>query len=227
VGQRAEEARVARRALAQLLRLLTELGQQRGDGAVGVDELAVERDELALALAERGECGHELGVLHAQLVERGLGLAGLVALQRAEDVRELLQAWQPRVGPEVAGQPDEHRPAAVACLDAVDELAQLGEVEPVERLAGRLAREHRVWDAADGDHRGRRLVLQRELDLALRAVAMGEPGDLPDGGRQAALRLGAQLQEAGEVSCAAPREENVLLRAQRKRYDRPPHPNRM
>ena len=135
VGQRAEEARVARRALAQLLRLLAELGQQRGDGAVGVDELAVEPDELALALAQRGERGHELGVLHAQLVERGLGLAGLVALQRAHDVRELLEARQPRVLLELAGEPHEHRPAGFARLDAVDELAQLGEVEAVERLA--------------------------------------------------------------------------------------------
>ena len=66
-----------------------------------------------------------------------------------------------------------------------------------------------------------------ELDLALRAVAQREAGDLPHGGGQAALRLGAELQEPGEVSCAAPREEHVLLRAQRKRDDRPPHPNRM
>ena len=111
VGQRSQEARVARRALAQLLRLLTELGQQRGDGAVGVDELAVEPDELALALAQRGERAHELGVLHAQLVERGLGLARLVALERAHDVRELLEARQPGVLLELAGQPHEHRPA--------------------------------------------------------------------------------------------------------------------
>ena len=132
---------MARRALAQLLRLLAELGQQRGDGAVGVGELAVEPDELALALAQRRERGHELGVLHAQLVERGLGLAGLVALQRAQDVRELVEARQPGVLLEVAGQPHEHRAVGVARLDAVDELAQLGEVEAVERLARRLARE--------------------------------------------------------------------------------------
>ena len=118
-------------------------------------------------------------------------------------------------------------PRGVARLDAVDELAQLGEVEAVERLARRLAREHALGDAADGDDGGRRLVLDRELDLALRAVAQREAGHLPHGGGQAALRLGAELQEAGEVSCAAPREEHVLLRAQRKRDDRPPHPNRM
>ena len=80
---------------------------------------------------------------------------------------------------------------------------------------------------ADGDDGGRRLVLDGEIDLAVRAVAVGEPGHLPDRGGQAALRLGAQLQEAGEVACAAPGEEYVLLRAQRKRDDRPPHPNRM
>ena len=143
VGQRAQEGRVARRALAQLLRLLTELGQQRGDGAVGVDELAVEPDQLALALAQRRERAHELGVLHAQLVERGLGLARLVALERAHDVRELLEARQPGVLLELAGQPHEHRPRGVARLDAVDELAQLGEVEAVERLARGLARRAR------------------------------------------------------------------------------------
>ena len=127
----------------------------------------------------------------------------------------------------VAGQPHEHRAAGVARLDAVDELAQLGEVEAVERLARALAHEHALGDAADGDHGGRRLILERELDLALRAVAQREAGHLPDGGGEAALGLGAQLQEAGEVACAAPREEYVLLRAQRKRDDRPPHPNRM
>ena len=63
--------------------------------------------------------------------------------------------------------------------------------------------------------------------LAVRAVALGEAGHLPDRGGQAALRLGAQLQEAREVACAAPGEEHVLVRAQRKRDDRPPHPNRM
>ena len=47
-----------------------------------------------------------------------------------------------------------------------------------------------------------------------------------DGG-EAALGLRTQLKEPGEVSCATSREEYVLLRAQRKRDDRPPHPNRM
>ena len=135
MGQRAEEARVARRAVAQLLRLLADLGQQRGDGAVGVDQLTVEGDQLALALAERRQCGHELGVLHAQLVERRLGLAGLVALQRDQHVRELRHAREPRVLGEVARQADEHAATAVARLDAVDELAQLGEVETVGGLA--------------------------------------------------------------------------------------------
>ena len=227
VGQRPEEARVARRALAQLLRLLSELGQQGGDGAVGVDELAVEPDELALALAQRRERAHELGVLHAQLVERGLGLARLVALERAHDVRELFEARKPGVLLERAGQPHEHGPGGVARLDAIDELAQLREVEAVERLARGLSRQHALGDAADGDHGGRRIVPDGELDLALRAVAQRQAGDLPHRRRQAALRLGAELQEAGQVSCAAPREEYVLLRAKRKRDDRPPHPNRM
>ncbi len=142
-------------------------------------------------------------------------------------MRELRQARQPGVLLELAGQPHEHRPAGVARLDAVDELAQLGEVEAVDRLARLLAREHALGDAADGDHGGRRLVLDRELHLALRAVAQRQAGHFPHGGGQAALRLRAQLQEAGEVSCAAPREEYVLLRAERKRDDRPPHPNRM
>ena len=139
-----------------------------------------------------------------------------------------VDARQPGVLLEVAGQPHEHAPRGVARLDAVDELAQLGEVEAVERLAGRLAREHAraamplmVTTAAGGSS------WTRELDRAVRAVALGEPGDLPHGGGQAALRLGAELQQAGEVACAAPREEHVLLRAQRKRDDRPPHPNRM
>ena len=63
--------------------------------------------------------------------------------------------------------------------------------------------------------------------VAVRAVAVGEPGDLPHRGGQAALRLGAELQQPGEISCAPPREEYVLLRPQRKRDDGPPHPQRM
>jgi hypothetical protein len=227
VGQRAEEAGAAGGALAQLLGLLAELGEQRGDAAVGVDQLAVERGQLALAVAQRRQRAHELGVLHAQLVDGCLGLAGLVALQRAEDVRELVEARQPGVGLELAGQADERDAVGVAGLDAIDELAQLGQVEAVDGLARRLAGKGRVGDAADGDDGRRRIVGDGELDLACRAVTMGQPRHLPDGGRKPALRLGAELQEAGEVARAAPRQEHVLLRAQRKPDDGPPHPIRM
>ena len=138
VGQRSQEGRVARRALAQLLRLLTELGQQRGDGTVGVDELAVEPDELALALAQRGQRAHELGVLHAQLVERGLGLARLVALERDHHVRELLEARQPGVLLELAGQPHEHaRRAASRASTRSTSWRSLARSRRSERLARR------------------------------------------------------------------------------------------
>jgi len=68
-----------------------------------------------------------------------------------------------------------------------------------------------VGDPADGDHGRRRVVVDRQLDLAPRPVAMGQPRHFPDRRREPALRFGAELQEAGEISRAPPGQEHILL----------------
>ena len=160
-------------------------------------------DSSASRARQRRERGGQLGVLLAQLLEPGVDAAGLVVLQRAQDEGELVVVRDPGVVVEVARQarPGRRRPRR-------------------DRRAARGPRGRRTAFPAPRTvtttTAGSSSATARSASASA-AVALRDARDLPDGGGQPALRLGAELEQAGQVARAAPREEHVLDRAEGQR----------
>ncbi len=207
--------------------VLVELGVERDDTAIGLDQLArVDPRDLGLALPQLLEGGEQFLVLLLDLIDDPLRD---MARQLGRDARQVLGPRRDGPRGQVLGHHDAgarrllrldlepvHQPARPDNADAEPGLRDIPAVH--DRLEVADARPALADADRDPD---RRPLVDLELDAAPAGVLEGVAGDLGRGGRDARLVELGKSQQARDLAGSLPRQHDVGLEADLDGQQRP------